>query len=339
MNPVWKRWLIRGVKLVLALVVLVAIGWQFQRDLASLDFTQTELRPGWLVASAGLYLVGILPSAWYWRRVLQKFGYPVSLFAAIRASYVGQLGKYVPGKAFAIAIRADLLHPCGVPYGVSIIASFYEVLTGMASGGIVAAVIYVIEPPGELDLHLHPAAIGVILIGLCGIPLLPGVFNFVVAVLTAKIQAIEMYRLPPVRLGTLAVGLLTTGVGWWLQGLSMWAMLQAVVPDAPGLSSWAQCTAAIAFATVAGFVVVFIPGGLGVREFLLSRLLSSLGPAGYISAAAILLRLDWIVAEVFMTVCTLWRKPMRREGEAPAELEAAARQEPRPPDPRPPESA
>jgi glycosyltransferase 2 family protein len=171
--------------------------------------------------------------------------------------------------------------------------------------------------------------------------LLPGVFNFVVAMLTSKIQAIEMYRLPPARFGTLAAGLVTTGFGWWAQGLSMWAMLQAVMPDAPELSLWAlaQCTAAIAFATVAGFVV-FIPGGLGVRELLLSGLLSSLASRAYVLAAAILLRLTWIVAEAIMTAGMYWWKPVTREDEVPAEPLGKemidvkpARQEPRPPEP------
>ena len=318
MNPEWKRWLVRGVKIVLALMILFFVGRQFKRDLEQLDLSQLEIRPGWLLASGGLYLAGMFPSAWFWRHLHQKFGYPIFLFAAVRAHYIGQLGKYVPGKAMAIAIRSTLVHPCGVPYGVSIITSFYEVFTGMAAGAIIAATIYVIEPPADLDLGWHPLAIGLLLIVMCGIPLLPGVFNFIIAKLTARIQAIELYRLPPVRVGTLATGLLSSAVGWWLQGLSLWSMLQAVVPEPPTwtLASWAQCTAAVTFSNVVGFAVFFLPAGLGVRELLLTKLLSSLGPKGYIAAAALLLRLDWIVAEALFAVCTYWLKP-KGEGSEP----------------------
>jgi uncharacterized membrane protein YbhN (UPF0104 family) len=210
-----------------------------------------------------------------------------------------------------------LVHSCGVPYGVSIITSFYEVFTGMAAGAMIAATIYVIDPPAELELGWHPLAIGLLLIGLCGIPLLPGVFNFVIAKLTARIQAIEVYCLPPVRFSTLAVGLLCSTIGWWLHGLSVWAILQAIVPESPALTlaSWAQCTASIAFANVAGFVIVVAPAGLGVREYLLRMLLSSLGPGKYIAAAALLLRLDWIVAEALFAGCTYWLKPKRERSE------------------------
>ena len=315
MNPSWKRWLVRGVKLVLAIVILFFVGWQFQRDLASIDRREIELHPGWLLASGGLYLISLLPSAWFWRHLFGKFGYPMPLYAAIRAHLIGQLGKYVPGKAMAIAIRADLVHPYGIPYGVSVIASFYEVFTGMAAAAIVAAVIYAIEPPGDLELGLHPLALGAVLIGLCGIPLLLGVFNFVIAKLTAKIQVIELYRLPPIRFGTLATGLLATGTGSCVQGLSVWAMLQAVVPDAPSLSvsSWAQCTAAMALATVAGFAAFVMPAGFGVREGLLKMLLRPAGANPYIAMAVLLLRLVWIAAEALFAVCTFWFKPSEPE--------------------------
>jgi glycosyltransferase 2 family protein len=322
MKTDWKRLLRRGAELLVAGLILFFVGWQFKNDLEPKDdpdrpnITDIELRPAWLAASGALYLVSVFPTAWYWRRLHANFGYPLPLYAALRAHYISQLGKYVPGKALALLMRAKFTRPFGVPYGVSVIISFYEVLTGMAAGGILAALVYAIEPPrGDLEVGLHPLAIGAILIGMCGIPLLPGVFNFVVAKMSARIQAVQLYRLPPLRFGVLATGLLTTGVGWWVQGLSWWAMLNAVLPEPPGLtfSLWAQCTASIAFATVAGFVLVFIPGGLGVRELILSRLLLGIvGAPAYISAAAILLRLDWIASEALVALCVYWLKPRER---------------------------
>jgi uncharacterized membrane protein YbhN (UPF0104 family) len=331
MKHQWKRWLRRAVKLVLALVILFFVGWQFKRDLElpdehdpeRLDPFKIELRSTWLFASGGFYLAGLFAGAWFWRHLHGKFGYPISLYAAVRAHYIGQLGKYVPGKAMAVAVRSDLIHPYGVPYGVSIIVSFYEVFAGMAAGALVAALIYLVQPPTLSELPTfaagvkgHPLWIGFVLIGVCGIPLLPGVFNFVIAKLTRNIQAIELYRLPPVRFGTLAIGLVTTAAAWWVQGLSVWAMLQGVVPEPPPLTPalWAQCTAGIAFANVGGFVIVVAPAGLGVREYLLRMLLSPFGPAKYIAVAVLLLRLDWIVAEACFAALTYWYKPAGQQG-------------------------
>jgi len=331
MNSPWKRWLWRGVKLALGVLVLVFVGIQFQRDLADLDLNEIRLRPGWLIASGGLYLLALLPSALFWQHLHRQFGYPISPFAAVRAHFVGQLGKYVPGKALAILIRANLVHPYGVPYGVSIITSFYEVFTGMAAGAMIAALVFAIDPPSagaellhRIGLEWSPLWFGLVLVALCGIPLLPGVFNFVIGKLTAKIQAIELYRLPPVQFPTLAKGLMATAAGWWLQGLSVWAMLHAVLlKNEPELSLevWAQCCAAIAFANVAGFVVFILPAGFGLRESFLLMLLGNLGPHKYIAVAVLLLRLDWIVAESVFALCAYSIKPAGERIE-PAESDA-----------------
>lgn len=319
MNATQKRWLVRSVKTIVAVLILVFIGMQFARDLRQSDGDDPDrlvlhdlsVRPGWGVLSAVLYLIGLLPSAWFWWHVQGKLGYPLPFLAAVRAHYIGQLGKYVPGKALAIALRSGLAHPYGVPYGVSIIATFYEVLTGMAAGAIVAAVIFMVDPPPDLGLSWHPAWLGAVLIALCGVPLLPGVFNFVIAKLTARIQAVELYRLPPLRTGTLAIGLLATAVGWWIQGLSWWAMLVAVLPEPPDWSCafLAQCTASLAFANVAGFVIIVVPGGIGVREFLLRNMLSFAGPVPYIAAAVILFRLLCILTEAIFGLVIFWIKP------------------------------
>ncbi|MBM3996356.1 MAG: flippase-like domain-containing protein [Planctomycetes bacterium] len=317
MNLEWKQWLVTALKMVAAVAVLFFVGRRFHADLENLETDQLDLDVGWLIAAAGFYLLAMLPSAWFWRHVHGVFGYPMSLYAGIRAHFIGQLGKYVPGKAMAVIIRSHLVQPFGIPYGVSVITSFYEVFTGMTSGAIIAGIVYLFDPPGDLGLHFHPLAIGAVLIGLCGIPLIPGVFNFVIARMTENIQTVEEYRLPPMSFGTLVTGLLATGAGWWLQGLSVWATLQAIVPNAPefSLSVWAQCTAGIGFATVVGFALFFIPAGLGVREDVLKNLLSGMGAPAYIAIAVLLVRLTWVAAEAAFAACTYWVRPAGERSE------------------------
>jgi glycosyltransferase 2 family protein len=331
MKPQAKRWIWSGAKLIAAAVILFFVGRQLLGDLEKLDVDLTNpqsllsivRRPGWLFASACLYLLSLLPSVWYWRHLHLQFLYPIDRYAAMRAHYIAQIGKYVPGKALAIWIRASLMHPFGVPYGVSVIISFYEVLTAMAAGGLLAALVYVIDPPiieeplVFRDWELDPRWAALVLMGLCGIPLLPGVFNFIIGRMTAHLQAIELYRLPPVRYGTLLTGLLMTSIGWFVQGFSLWAMLQAVLPEPPALTlSWVgQCTAALAFATVLGFVIIVIPGGLGVRESCLSILLNAAGPIPYVVAAAILLRVVWIITECVVAGCFYLIQPSKPQDE------------------------
>ncbi|MES1212996.1 MAG: lysylphosphatidylglycerol synthase domain-containing protein, partial [Singulisphaera sp.] len=136
-----KKYAIAAAKLALVLVVL----WGMQRtgraalaDLEEHEWSPASLRPGWLVVSAAAYLIGLLPSAIFWHRLLHLFGQPASLGATIRAWYVGSLGKYVPGKAMVIVMRTALLRRAGVGIAISTATIFYETLTTMAAGAFVA---------------------------------------------------------------------------------------------------------------------------------------------------------------------------------------------------------
>ena len=51
--------------------------------------------------------------------ILRRFGHTPSVLSILRAYYVGHLGKYVPGKAWALFMRASLIHGAGVPPGLS----------------------------------------------------------------------------------------------------------------------------------------------------------------------------------------------------------------------------
>ena len=316
MESSWKRWGWPVVKGLLAVAILAAVGRQFYRDLARPELDEIRLRPGWLVASAGLYLAGLSLSAGFWHRLLHTFGDRPALFTAVRAYFIGHLGKYVPGKAWALMLRGGLVRGPDVRLGVAIIASFYEVLTTMAAGALVAAVVFVVDPPDVPGLAWHPMLTGLLLLGLCGVPLLPGVFNRMVGKAAARFRQVDAFQLPRLGMGTLALGLGMTAVGWGLLGLSAWATLQGVLPDPPGLTlaTWAQLTGSIGLAYVAGFLAVVLPGGVGVREYFLLTLWGFLGVAEpLIAAAVILLRLVWTAAELACALVVLPLGPRKIE--------------------------
>jgi glycosyltransferase 2 family protein len=303
MKTAIQRWGWPVLKTLLALAVLAAIGHKFYDDLRRPELQALELRPGWMALSGGLYLLALLPSAWYWYHLMQVFGDRPRPLAALRAYFVGQLGKYVPGKAVALILRGTLVRAPDVRFGVAIISSFYEVLATMAAGGMMAAVIFALDPPDDIPgIHWHPALTSLLLLSLCGVPLLPGVFNFIVGRMSRRFQKVEAFRVPPLRVRTLAVGLVVIAAGWLLLGLSVWAMLQAVLPMSPtwSFAAWMRCTGSIGFAYVAGFLIVFLPGGVGAREFLLLHLLAFAGGEPIIAVAVLLLRLVWTAFEVLI---------------------------------------
>jgi hypothetical protein len=182
------------------------------------------------------------------------------------------------------------------------VTAFYEVLTTMAAGALVAAVVFVWLPPQLPDFPWHPVLTGLLLLGLCGLPLLPGVFNFLTGRLAKRFAPADAPSVPRIGSLTLAEGILLTACGWGLLGLSVWSMLQGVVPEPPAWTweSWARCCGGIGLAYVAGFLAFVLPGGVGVREFFLLQLLAFAGPEKAIAAAVLTLRLVWTVGEVLL---------------------------------------
>ncbi|HWY87200.1 MAG TPA: lysylphosphatidylglycerol synthase domain-containing protein [Gemmataceae bacterium] len=308
MNEHSKLWAWRLAKALLAAAILVGIGRQFYHDLSQADdpdkpdLSRLELRPAWLALSGGLYLLALSLSACYWYRLLGIFGTRPPFLKAYRAYFLGQLGKYVPGKAWALLLRGTLVSGPEVRLGVAIITAFYEVLTTMAAGALIAALVFLSAPPPAAHLEWHPHFIGLMLLGLCGLPLLPGVFNFLTQRMANRFAHIDSLHLPRIRFAILAEGILLTACGWGLLGLSVWAMLQGVLSDPPALTwaTWAQFCGSIGLAYVAGFLAFMLPSGVGVREYILRRLLSFAGPDKGIAAAVLLLRLVWTTAELIL---------------------------------------
>jgi uncharacterized membrane protein YbhN (UPF0104 family) len=311
MSERWKAWVWTGAKVILTLAILFFVGRQFYRDLTHPDIERLPWRPGWMLFSAALYLLflGILTGYWY--HLLRIFGEGPSPVAALRAYYIGLLGKYVPGKAWALLLRGTLVRGPGVRLGVAIVTGFYEVLTTMSAGALVAGVGLLVFPIEMEDWDWHPLWVALALLVLCIVPILPGVANFVARRMAARFQEIEAYRLPPVRGRTLLVGLLLTSLGWGILGISVWMIFQAVMPVPPALSwtVWGRLTTAMALAYVAGFLVLVVPGGIGVREFFLLHLLADLGTAQEVAAAVLLLRLVWTAAEAVAAGAVFFWRP------------------------------
>src|SRR5579871_4346848 len=132
-----RRWLLVAAKL----VILALLIWGVHRTLAD-GFRQLQEHPpsvsgGWLAAAGALYLVGIAPVCFFWWRVLRALGQPVSLPRCVRAYYIGHLGKYVPGKALVVVLRAGMIAGPGIDTAVAAASVFIETLTLMAAGSFI----------------------------------------------------------------------------------------------------------------------------------------------------------------------------------------------------------
>lgn len=336
LNTFWP-----AIKILFTVAILIAVGRYFYRELRSAydeGILSRSFHPGWLVLAGGLYILGLGCSAWFWIRLMRSLSERPPILPSIRAYYLGHMGKYLPGKAWALVLRATLARSAGVGLGVAGVTSLYEVLTTMAAGALLAIVVFAVDapdrlPPGDwsglsrLFTQQSPDPAGVdrkvlvvlalAMLMMVGLPIIPVVFNRLIR----RLRSLKnlMARQPQsetalparlhIRMSVLLEGLGMTACGWMLLGASLWAVLQAVLeePRMMSLPEWGRLSAILSLSYVAGFIIVLIPSGLGVREFFLHLFLIPelsrqwTDPASSVATAVwavLLLRVVWTTAEI-----------------------------------------
>ena len=265
----------------------------------------TSLSVGWLIVAGLAYLAGMIPCWWFWHRVLHAMGARPRYRETLPAFYIGHLGKYFPGKALVVVIRTALIRGPRVDTLVATISVFVETLTMMAVGALVAAGLLLTT---TADAWLFWLALA--LFCLAGIPTLPPVFRQVVRIISVRrgyehvAQVVNALRLP-----LLASGWITIAGGWFLMGLSLWAVLQSMAPAtelsqaihlAPA-QALILLTATVGLALVAGFLSL-LPGGIGVRELVVTTLLVPVYGELAAILSAVLMRITWLLAELIASV-------------------------------------
>ena len=208
---------------------------------------------------------------WYWHRVLRALGQASTGMIALRAFWIGHLGKYVPGKLLVVVLRSALVGSPRRHHGLIVLSVFVETLTYMSVGALLAAGILVIRFRGQWKLQLIAAGFVLLFTALMA----PPVTRRLVAGMqgrrdrTATTAPLQL----PARL--LAEGWGASVVSWSLASASLWATLNAlpgIVPVPFSFDVMLRLTAALTLAVVAGFASL-LPGGLGVREWVLHQLM------------------------------------------------------------------
>jgi hypothetical protein len=337
--PAWlKHWWWPLTKALVALIIIFYIGRQFAHDLDEPGLWDRRLRGGWLVLSGVLYLLALGCSALFWYRLLRVQGQHPAGPATVRAYYIGLLGKYTPVKAWALVVRATLIHGPGVRGAVAGVTAFYEVLTTMATGALLAALIFVVEVPDWLApvdgetlgrlverhvrvLPLDHRLLALVALGLAvmlGAPLWPRLYNRLMRRLAGRFGDSDAVPLPLLRPRALAEGIALMGLGWVFYGTSLLAMIQAVLEHPPAWTTapLVRFTACMALAYVAGFVIFWIPSGLVVREHFLKVLLvpelagalapGEGNPVAVVGLLVVILRLVWTIAELVIAGVVYW---------------------------------
>jgi glycosyltransferase 2 family protein len=251
-----------------------------------------QLRPGWLVLSLVLTWLMYALLILGWRSMLTGWGQRLDEWSAARIWVLSSLGKYVPGKVWAVAGMALLAQRAGVaPWaatGSAVVMQVLAIGTGAAVAGLAGA--HDIE-----SAHRGAGAVLMLLVAgaiiWVGLLLWPAFLRRLLRL--AAPQAVGE-RQPAGR--GIVVGIVTNIVAWLGYGLALWLLGRGLLP-----SSGLSLRLAIAVFTasyLAGFLALFAPGGIGVREGLFILMLQKPLGVGAATSLALASRLLLTVAEL-----------------------------------------
>lgn len=296
-----------GLRFAIVLLVVVGLGTTLRKVAGEItsdpekQFLLRDARWSLLPGAAVLYAASLLPTAFYWYRILRRWDVPVGYRRAMAAHIRGHLGKYVPGKAMVLVLRVRGIAGPGVSAWYATVAAIIETLTMMAVGAAFAGAVVAMLPVSRWLVAIA-AAVVVASTLTSSPPLLRGVLKRLTRH-RPNSQDMDWSRYDARLLGE---GWLWMTLTWLLIGGSFVVLVKAIVPEVTAIDA-AIAAAAMALAVVAGFVSL-LPGGAGVREWILAAILASRIGVTEALTAALLARVLFLGVELAAAaICHPWR--------------------------------
>ena len=284
---------------VCASLLLYAAGNQILVELKKLQDKELTLAWPLLCIGAAWYAAAMTCFGAYWRQTAQGMGGQLSRLETQRAYFASQLGKYIPGKAWVILIRCLIVDKRTTTAPVVIASTFYETLAMMAAGSLMAFVALLSTGkarPIMLALSLGLAA--------CLLPaVLPPVFGRLTIWTAKRFRKGDALPIASVSYATWLQGFRYCIPGWVMVGLSLLATASSLGISMMSWEGFLTALGSIALAIVGGFAVLIVPGGLGVREWVLMETLGQSIGTGNAVLVAILTRITHVSVELFVAGC------------------------------------
>jgi uncharacterized membrane protein YbhN (UPF0104 family) len=276
----------------------IVVNWQSLRN----QPIEWRISTGWIAASVLVVFSAYAVLIEAWRRVVLSMGERLSFFQAMRIWFLASLGKYVPGKVWAVAGAAILAQRAGVDPSAAVAGALVLQALALASGAV-AVGLTAREAFQTVGSGAVPLALGVVALSIAGIfvlgsqPLLDRV---------SKILPPSLPRLRAIAPGMLVAAFVANVFAWGAYGVALIFLAKGLLPDLR--LSLPQAIGVFTCSYLAGFIALFAPGGLGPRESVFLLLLA--GDIGLKPAAALALasRLLLTGTEVLPAVPLLLRR-------------------------------
>lgn len=289
---------------VLQLALLAVVGWFVARTFIDrweefrtypLDL---QVNPGLLVLAALVVWSGYAALIAGWRGVLRGWNETLAPWQAGRIWALSSLGKYLPGKIWAVAGMVVMAQRAGVRPVAAAGSALVMQLLAMGTGAAVVALTGVLALATDGWLRLGLIAVLVASVAGTLVLLHPGWLNRILARLPGGVDQVAT----PTPLSILG-GVAANVLAWGAYGVAVWLLARALIPEV----SFPLLTTIGAFAAsyIVGFLVLLVPGGLGVREGVFVLMLQGVVGLAPATAIALASRLLFTLTEVGVAVLFL----------------------------------
>lgn len=271
-----------------------------------LIFETIRIRYIWLAGSIILLWTAFLWGALSWWKVLAVHSVRVPFTTGLTSYGISIFGKYIPGKVWTIVGRAAYVAEKGVSLAHTSVMSLKAQIVLVWLGLISGSVPFVIAGGSPLLL----------------IMVVVFITGFTLILFSTKVHVTLMHLLSKVVRRPVVVppmtfsGLLSVAgyysIYWGLLILSFFLLVRSLFPA----SSW-LVGFAFPMAASLGILAIVVPGGLGVREGVMTGYLALLGIAPVeATTISVLARLWFVSGELFIFLLALYAKKRDRRRNA-----------------------
>jgi len=275
--------------------MLWVLVWQW-RQIRGLHW---DARPSLLLLAVVLLVAMFFLDALGWHLVLRALGARANALANIRTWMLSSLGRYMPGAVWGFVGRIAMSTEQGIPATTAVLALYLETLAmcaGAFTVGLPAAIL-----AADFPLQPRMAVLAVALVLLLLQPRTLALLRYI----PGKIGHVFANAKLPSAMRVFALYLYYTG--FWAAFGFVFVVFIASLQTVP-LQAVLPLGGSMGLSFALGFVAVFAPGGLGVRESALYFLMLPYLPPSACLLIAIGSRL-WIMAgeaiSLLLALC-LW---------------------------------
>jgi uncharacterized membrane protein YbhN (UPF0104 family) len=257
----------RALQWVAVIAVLVFVGMQMSEHWVEIRALPGTIAIDWaLMGVSGLaVLASYAVLIWTWQRMVNAWGERLGFAEAARIWFISNLGRYIPGKVWQIGAMGMMAQQAGVSATAAVGSSLVIAIINILAGSAVAFA------TGARDLGAPSWALPAVVIAAMLTAATPWLLPIATQVAARLLKReIKTPELPASSVWIAAVG---CAIAWVLYGVAFHFMMIALVPTSTG--DVVRSTAAFTASYIAGFVFLFSPGGLGVREEVMFSLLGS----------------------------------------------------------------